>query len=96
MSRTSALERLLVAVLGLYLLGTGVSAILGGRWFYPNYLRLPTLAPVAAILGLGLLVVALSRPKGTEPPVRRRAGHPRPRLRGRGRSGEGGRPETTA
>jgi hypothetical protein len=54
-SSLSALERLTVVVLGIYLAAVGVHAIAAGHLAYINYLRGPVLAPIAVIIGVVLI-----------------------------------------
>jgi hypothetical protein len=59
--RRLLLERTAVLILGLYLLGTGVSKLRNGRWLYPNYLGRQALAPAAIVVGLLLILLGLFR-----------------------------------
>ena len=44
------LERVTVAVLGVYLGGTGLSALRRGHWLYTDYLGLEVPAPLALLV----------------------------------------------
>jgi hypothetical protein len=51
------LERCAVVVLGLYLVGVGLNAIVTtGGWTYLNSMRSPVAAPVA--IGIGIVLIA--------------------------------------
>jgi membrane protein implicated in regulation of membrane protease activity len=52
------LERLAGLVLGLYLLGIGLHALVAGRWLYRDYLGLGMPAPLAVVAGLAALAFA--------------------------------------
>ena len=56
-ARLVILERCAVVVLGLYLAGSGLQALLRGAATYSNWLRWPVAAPLAIVLGV-ILVVA--------------------------------------
>lgn len=58
--RLTALERCAVIVLGLYLAGVGLQAIVAGESTYANYLRMPVAAPVAFVIGIVLIVAGLA------------------------------------
>jgi hypothetical protein len=51
----SALERLTIVLLGLYLATVGVHMIATGHLLYRNYLQGPVLAPVAVAIGVVLI-----------------------------------------
>lgn len=55
------LERAAVVVLGVYLTGTGASAIARGTWFYTDYLGLLVPAPLSIVAGLLLLLLGTAR-----------------------------------
>lgn len=55
------LERAAVLVLGVYLTGTGASAIARGAWFYTDYLGLHVPAPLSVVAGLLLLLLGTAR-----------------------------------
>jgi hypothetical protein len=55
------LERVTVAVLGVYLGGTGLSALRRGHWLYTDYLGLEVPAPLA-LLAASLLLALAARP----------------------------------
>lgn len=60
-SESRRLERAAVLVLGVYLTGTGASAIARGSWFYTDYLGLHVPAPLAVVAGLLLLLLGTAR-----------------------------------
>lgn len=55
------LERSAVVVLGLYLVGVGLNAIISaGGWTYLNTLRSPVSAPIAISIGIALIAVGFA------------------------------------
>jgi hypothetical protein len=61
--RQKGAKRLVVAVLGVVLVLTGVSALSAGRPAYRNYKGQWVFPPVAIVMGLGALVLALWAPR---------------------------------
>ena len=57
--RMAMLERTALVVLGLYLAGSGIRALIRGVATYSNWLRWSVPAPVAMALGVFLIVVGL-------------------------------------
>ena len=55
------LERAAVLTLGLYLAGTGASALWRGEWLYADYVGLRVPAPLAVLAGVLLLILGTVR-----------------------------------
>lgn len=58
--RLSALERLTIVMLGVYLATVGLHVLATPHVLYRNYLHSPVLAPIAVIIGIILIVAGLT------------------------------------
>lgn len=59
MPRIGCLERVTVALVGVYLVGVGTHALATGHLLYVDYVGWPVAAPVAIALGMVLIVAGL-------------------------------------